>query len=61
MWAIAGVISLAMAIQRLMEWIQSVDDRLYVFVVENEFGALVWIGRPLGMFGSLWVMAPPHS
>jgi membrane-associated phospholipid phosphatase len=58
MWAIAGTISLAMAIQGSAEWIQSIDDRVYSFVVENEIAALVWLGQLLGTVGSLWVIAP---
>jgi membrane-associated phospholipid phosphatase len=58
MWAIAGGISLAMAIQVSADWIQSIDDRVYSFVVENEVGALVWVGGFLGVVGSVWVMAP---
>jgi len=58
MWAIAGTISLTMAIQTSADWIQSVDDRVYVFVVENEVAALVWFGEFLGVVGSVWVMAP---
>lgn len=58
MWAIAGLISLAMAIQGSADWIQSIDDRVYTFVVENEIGAFVWLGEFLGVFGSVVVMAP---
>ena len=58
MWAVAGAISLAMTIQSSAGWIQSVDDRVYSFVVENETGALVWLGEFLGVFGSVVVMAP---
>jgi undecaprenyl-diphosphatase len=58
MWAIAGAISLAMAIQGPSDWIQSVDDRVYTFVVENEFGTLVWIGEFFAVVGSYIVMVP---
>jgi undecaprenyl-diphosphatase len=58
MWAIAGLISFAMAIQGSADWIQSIDDRVYTFVVENEIGAFVWLGEFLGVFGSVVVMAP---
>ena len=58
MWAIAGLISFATAIQGSADWIQSVDDRVYTFVVENEIGAFVWLGEFLGVFGSVVVMAP---
>ncbi|MCL1587077.1 MAG: phosphatase PAP2 family protein [Actinomycetia bacterium] len=58
MWAIAGLISLAMAIQGSADWIQSIDDRVYTLVVENEVGAFVWLGELLGVFGSVVVMAP---
>ena len=58
MWAIAGAISLAMAIQGSADWIQSIDDRVYTFVVENEAAGLVWLGKFLGVVGSVAVMAP---
>jgi len=58
MGAVATLISLAMAIQGSADWIQSVDDQMYTFVVENEIGALVWLGEFLGVFGSVAVMAP---
>ena len=58
MWAIAGAVSLAMAITGSADWIQSVDDRVYSFVVENEAVVLVLIGEFLGVVGSVWVMAP---
>jgi membrane-associated phospholipid phosphatase len=58
MWVMAGAISLAMAIQTSADWIQSVDDRVYSFVIENEVPALVWFGEFLGVVGSAWVMAP---
>ena len=58
MWAISGTISLAMAIQGSADWIQSVDDRVYSFVVENEVAALVWFGEFLGVVGSVVIMAP---
>ena len=58
MWAIAGAISLAMAIQGSADWIQSIDDRVYSFVVENELAALVWFGEFFGVVGSVVVMAP---
>jgi membrane-associated phospholipid phosphatase len=58
MWVVAGAISLAMAIQVSADWIQSVDDRVYGFVIENEVSALVRFGEFLGVVGSAWVMAP---
>jgi membrane-associated phospholipid phosphatase len=58
MWAVAGAISLAMAIQASADWIQSIDDRVYSFVVENEVAVLVWFGEFLGVVGSAWVTAP---
>jgi undecaprenyl-diphosphatase len=58
MWVVAGTISLALAIQGSAGWIQSVDDRVYSFVVENEVSALAWFGEFLGVVGSVWVMAP---
>ena len=58
MWVVAGAISLAMAIQGSADWIQSVDDRVYSFVVENEVATLVWFGKFLGVVGSVWGMAP---
>jgi undecaprenyl-diphosphatase len=58
MWAIAGAISLAMAVQGSADWIQSVDDQAYRFVVENEVGVLVWFGQFLGTVGSLVVIGP---
>jgi len=58
MWVIAGAISLAIAIAGSFEWIQSVDDRVYTLVVENEVGSLVWFGQFLGTVGSVWVIGP---
>ena len=58
MWAVAGVISMAMLIQVSADWIQSVDDHVYSFVVDNEVGALVSVARFLGQIGSVVVMAP---
>ncbi len=57
-WAVAGAVSLAVAVQGSAVWLQSIDDRVYAFVVENEVGSLVWLGEFLGVFGSLLVMAP---
>lgn len=58
MGVVATLISIAMAIQGSADWIQSIDDRVYTFVIENEVAALVWFGQFLGVVGSVWVMAP---
>lgn len=58
MWVIAGALSLAVAIQGSTGWIQSIDDHVYTFVIENEIAGLVWLGEFLGVIGSVVVMAP---
>lgn len=58
MWVVAGAISVAMALQGSAEWIQSIDDHVYTFVVENEIAALVSLGQLLGHVGSVAVMGP---
>ena len=58
MWAIAAAVSLAMAIQASAEWIQSLDEALYSFVVDHETELLVSLGGFLGVVGSVMVMAP---
>jgi membrane-associated phospholipid phosphatase len=58
LWAIAGAFALALAIQGSADWLQSIDDRVYTYVVENEVGSLAWLGEFLGVFGSVVVMGP---
>lgn len=58
MLTVAAAISLAMAIQPSADWIQSIDDQVYSFVVAHEVGGLVWVAEFLSFFGSIVVMAP---
>jgi membrane-associated phospholipid phosphatase len=58
LWVFVGLMYVAMAIPSVQEWIQTIDDRFYTWVVDGESSPLVTVAKALSFIGSSYVMFP---
>lgn len=58
LWALSGVLFLALAVPMLTDAVQSVDDVVQRWVVSAEWGPAVAVAEGLDFVGSVWVTLP---
>jgi len=58
LWALGGVLFIALAIPSFESVVQGVDDAIHRLMVELEFTAAVRVAKALDFVGSSWVTAP---
>jgi membrane-associated phospholipid phosphatase len=58
LWAVGGVLFIALAIPALADVVQVVDDWVYRLSIDLENGVMVGLAKALDFIGSTWVTAP---
>lgn len=58
LWALVGLMYVAMAIPAMQAWLQGIDDRFYTWAFDSESSSLVSVAKGLSFIGSSAVMFP---
>lgn len=58
LWALGGVLFVALAVPGLRSVVQAVDDGVYRLAVDLEYAPVVRLAQALDFLGSIWVTLP---